>query len=74
MMPTIDVELTGERIKMLMDERGMSVKDVREKLGEGSLVAIYKWINGQHLPSIDNLVILSRVFEVPIEGILVVKE
>lgn len=73
-MPTIDVELTGERIKMLMDERGMSVKDVRESLGDGSLVAIYKWINGQHLPSIDNLVILSRVFGVPIEGILVVKE
>ena len=73
-MPTIDVELTGERIKMLMDERGMSVKDVREKLGDGSLVAIYKWINGQRLPSIDNLVILSRIFGVPVEKILVIKE
>ena len=34
--------------------------------------AVYKWISGRSLPSIDNFLILSKVLHTSIEDILVV--
>ena len=34
--------------------------------------AIYKWISGRSLPSLDNLIILSRILHISMEDILVV--
>ena len=34
--------------------------------------AIYKWISGKSLPSLDNFIILSRLLHASIEDILVV--
>ncbi|UUY24520.1 helix-turn-helix domain-containing protein [Ligilactobacillus salivarius] len=34
--------------------------------------SIYKWLSGRSLPSLDNLVILSKVLHTTIEDILVV--
>ena len=34
--------------------------------------AIYKWISGKSLPSIDNFIILSRLLHTTIEDILVI--
>ncbi|MDD6142849.1 MAG: helix-turn-helix transcriptional regulator [bacterium] len=36
--------------------------------------AIYKWQRGDALPTVDNLVALSAVLGVPVEGILVVEK
>ena len=35
--------------------------------------AIYKWQRGTALPSVDNLVLLSAVFGVPVDEILVLE-
>ena len=45
-----------------------------EKTGERikKLQAIYKWLSGKSLPSIDNFVILSRLLHTTIEDILVI--
>ena len=49
-------------------ETGKQIK----KLGFENPQAIYKWISGRSLPSLDNFVILSRLLHTSIEDILVV--
>ena len=50
---------------------GMSVSDVQDILGLGSVQAIYKWIAGKSLPTIDNLIILSAIWDVSLDDIIV---
>ena len=48
----------------------MTVKDIQKIFGFATPQAVYKWIHGKSLPSIDNLLILANVFDVNIEDIL----
>ena len=73
-IPAIDAVKTGERINQLRIEKNLSVKDLQGVFGFTTPQAIYKWQRGEALPSVDNLVVLARVFEVSIEEILVVSE
>lgn len=73
MVPTINVPLTGFRIRVLMSQKGYSVKDIQEKLGLACPQGIYKWLDGKTLPSIDNLVGLAAVLDVSINDILVIE-
>ena len=52
---------TGTRIKTLLKEKGYTVKDIQEAMGFEYPQAIYKWLSGNSLPTLDNFVILSRV-------------
>lgn len=70
-IPSVDVPGTGARIDALRKQAGMSVKDIQDILGLGSVQAIYKWISGKSLPTIDNLVILSSIWNVGIDDIIV---
>lgn len=63
---------TGERIKELMERYGYTVKDLQEAIGLESPQSIYKWMAGKSLPTLDNLLILSRALHTTIEGILVI--
>ena len=63
---------TGARIKKLIRENGYTVRDVQGAMGFENPQAIYKWMAGRSLPSLDNLVILSRIFHISMEKILVV--
>lgn len=69
-LPQIDMVKTGKNIERLCKMRGISVKNLQEYFGFSSPQAIYKWQWGKSLPSIDNLVILSHLFDTPIEQIL----
>ena len=69
--PSIDPEATGRNIGQLRIAAGLSVKDLQDIFGFGTPQAIYKWQRGTALPSVDNLVVLSAVFGVPIDEILV---
>ena len=51
---------TGTRIKTLLKEKGYTVKDIQEAMGFEYPQAIYKWLSGNSLPTLDNFVILSR--------------
>lgn len=73
-IPAIDAVKTGERINQLRIEKSLSVKDLQGVFGFTTPQAIYKWQRGEALPSVDNLVVLARIFEVPIEEILVISE
>ena len=46
-IPSVDVSGTGARIDALRKQAGMSVKDIQDILGLGSVQAIYKWISGK---------------------------
>ena len=62
---------TGEKIRKLMGEHGYSVRDIQELMGFESPRAVYKWLGGDSLPTVDNLLILSRILHTNMEKILV---
>ena len=74
MIPTINLEATGENMKRIMDERKITVRNVADELGFSTVSGIYKWLHGRGLPSVDNLVGLSHVLQVRMEDILVLEE
>ncbi len=69
--PVIDLAATGENIRRLRQQQGLSVRDLQAFFGFEEPRAIYKWQSGQTLPSVDNLYALSAVLQVPMERILV---
>ena len=71
-MPVVNMAMTGENIRAMRRARGLSVKDLQQIFGFGTPQAIYKWQQGTALPTVDNLVVLSAVFGVPMESILAV--
>lgn len=60
---------TGEKIAALRHEKGMSQEALGEKLGL-SRQAVSKWEADQAVPTMDNLVELSRLFGVPVDTLL----
>ena len=70
MIPVIDKKKIGIHLRRLMDERGLSVKDVQQYLGLGSVQSVYHWLNGLSMPTIDNLYALSELFQIPVDDML----
>ena len=69
---SIQQKETRKRIKELLHHNGYTVKDIQEIMGFENPQAVYKWISGKSLPSLDNFLILSKVLHTNIEDILVV--
>lgn len=70
-IPAINMVGTGQRISDLRRAAGLSVKDLQDIFGFATPQAIYKWQHGTAMPTLDNLVVLSVVFGVAIDDILV---
>ena len=51
-VPVIDLRATGQNIKNLRVAAGISVRDLQAVLGFTNPQAIYKWQNGDSMPSI----------------------
>ena len=49
-----------------------SNREIQGAFGFENPQAIYKWIAGKSLPSLDNFIILSRLLHTSIENILVI--
>lgn len=71
--PTIDLAATGKNIIKLREESGLSVRDLQNIFGFATPQAIYKWQHGTALPTIDNLIVLSAIFKVSMEEIIIVQ-
>ena len=69
--PVVDIVKTGINIKYLREQAGMSVKDLQNIMGFTTPQAIYKWQWGQALPELQNLLLMSALFEVKVEDIIV---
>ena len=63
---------TGKRIKQLLSEQNYTIREIQGAFGFENPQAIYKWIAGKSLPSLDNFIILSRLLHTSIENILVI--
>ena len=57
---SINSEKTGANLKSLFKNNGYSVRDIQSVMGFENPQSIYKWLSGRSLPSLDNLVILSK--------------
>jgi len=71
-MPVINVAATGRNIVEMRIKAGLSVRDLQAACGFTSPNAIYKWQNGECLPTIDNLVIIAGLMGTTVDSILVV--
>lgn len=67
----IDMIETGKRLKKLAQRNGYSVKDIQQYLGLSCPQPIYRWYKGDILPSVDNLLRLSELYQVHMEELLV---
>lgn len=69
--PVVDLKATGKSIKSLRIENGYTVRDIQNIFGFEYPQAVYSWEQGKNIPTIDNLLVLSRLFDSPIEKIVV---
>ena len=65
---------TGKRIERLRKDAGLTVKDLQECVGFSTPQAIYKWQSGMALPTVDNLVVLSKLLGVKVDDILALED
>lgn len=72
--PTIDLAATGRNINALRIRAGITVRDLQAALGFNTPNAIYKWLSGMCLPTLDNLVIVAAVLGVRIDDILILND
>lgn len=71
-IPAINMAATGRNITKLRETAGLTVKELQEIFGFATPQAIYKWQHGTAMPTIDNLVVLAAVLDVPMDAIIVV--
>ena len=72
--PVINLKSTGSNIESCRREAGLSVRDLQDYFGFEYPQAIYKWQHGECLPTVDNLLALSRILEVRMEDLLVYED
>ena len=70
-MPIIDVKATGNNIKNIIKSK-FKISDVQISCGFNTPQAILKWMRGDAVPTIDNLIILADMFDMTIDKIIIV--
>ena len=71
-MVTLNMVATGANIKNMMKARNIKVKDVQAVCGFGTPQAIFKWMRGDCMPTIDNMIISADMFGCTMDDIVVV--
>lgn len=74
MLPIINMKATGGNIKRLRKKSGYTIRELQGVFNFNEPQAIYKWQRGDCLPTVENLLVLSHLFKVTIEGILIYDE
>ena len=69
----IDLEATGNHIKLLREDAGLSVQKLADLFEFETVQVIYQWQKGKHLPSLENLFLLSCLFKKDINEIVLLK-
>lgn len=69
----IDMGGTAKKISKLIDESGLSDRQLGEIMGI-SVQSINKWRHGRNLPDIENLFVLSKIIGIKIDDFLVPSE
>ena len=74
--PVIDVPATSKNLKNIRESHGISVANLQQLLEMQNPQSIYTWedSNNKYLPRLDNLVILSKIYKVSIDDLIVLRE
>lgn len=59
----------GSQLKWFRQSKNFSQEDVAQKVGV-TRQAVYKWENNKSYPDIDNLILLSELYEVTIDELI----
>ena len=70
----IDTKQTGQRIAQVMQEKGVTVRQLQRVYGFEAPNAIYRWLRGSALPTVDHLVILAHALDVRVDDLLAIRE
>ena len=68
------MDKTGQKIAKECRQQGITIKDLQALFGFAAPNAIYRWLRGETLPTVDHLVILAHALKVPVDELLVLKE
>lgn len=68
---SIDVKKSGGRIRAVAEEKGYKPEQIQRELQLGTVRAVYLWYEGKRLPTADNLLLLARLFQVPMDSLVV---
>ena len=71
--PVIDVADTGRNIKKISKEKGFSADMLKNLLGLSDKSNVYKWFRGEVLPTTDNLLVMSILFGVTVNDLVITK-
>ena len=56
-----------------MDAHEVTVQDVQKAMGLAAPQAVYRWLKGSNMPSVDNLYAFSRYLNVQMDDVIVEK-
>lgn len=70
----IDMAKTGQKIAEECRRQGITIKELQTLFGFAAPNAIYRWLRGETLPTVDHLVILAHALQIPVDDLLVLKE
>lgn len=65
----VDMKATGRKIRELRIQKNLKVNEFAEIM-HSSQNTIFKWQRGECLPTIDNLLVLSSLFDIPMDEII----
>ena len=66
----LNVDATCKRIGMLIEQSGLSDKELASMLGL-TVQSVNKWRHGHHLPDVENLFLLGRILGKKVDDFLV---
>ena len=72
--PNIDMQLTGKKLKCMIESAGYTPRIIQEYLHLSCVQPVYRWYKGKILPSVDHLLMLSELLNVHMEEFLVKKK
>ena len=68
----IDAVETGKRIKNCMKEKRIPISELANSIGVSGQ-SVYKWINGQSTPTLENMFQISLILKTTIDELIVGK-
>lgn len=71
--PVIDMKATGKKIKRLCKQAGYTPVKLKRILKLSCVQTVYKWFQGENIPSIENFYALSLLLGVKMEDLLALK-
>ena len=69
----LDLAATGAKIKTVMKDKGISVRELQIIMDFPYVQTIYNWFAGKNMPTIDNLVVLAKILSVPMDELVVTR-